>query len=189
MDRRKTVLKNLIFICGANGIGKSTTCAALYLKLNQSALVDSDYCRMIHPFEFSDEQKRIVEDNMTTMLINYLKCSTINNIIFSYGLHGPRKQIFDNIMIKLSNIGISYKFIPIILECDLEENIRRAQNDGRDECRIQFGIKNSRDIYKQFDYSRLNITNLTTDEVVNELMNFINGKHPAGNFVFVLTEF
>ena len=167
-------MKKLIFICGANGIGKSTTCAKLYKKLNDSALVDSDHCRIMNPFDFTDEQKNIVEDNMATMLINYLKCSTTENVIFLYGFHGPRKQIFDNIMIRLSNTGIPFAFIPIILECELEENIRRAQNDERSEYRIKYGIENSRDIYNQYDYPRLDITYLTVDEAVEKLINMID---------------
>ncbi len=167
-------MRKLIFICGASGIGKSTICTKLYRKMNNSAFVDSDHCRMIHPFEFSDELKDIVEDNMATMLVNYLKCSSIEKTIFLYGFHGPRKQIFDNIMTKLADTGIPYSFMPIILECELEENIRRARNDGRDETRIKFGIKNSRDIYNQYDYPRLDITHLTVDEAVEKLINMIN---------------
>jgi len=91
-------MKKLIFICGASGIGKSTICKKLYKTFNNSALVDSDHCRMMNPFTFTDEQKTIVEDNMATMLTNYLKCSSIDNVIFLYGLHGPRKQMYDNIM-------------------------------------------------------------------------------------------
>lgn len=57
-------MKKLIFVCGASGIGKSTICAKLYSKLNDSAFVDSDHCGMMNPFKFSDEQKNIVEDKM-----------------------------------------------------------------------------------------------------------------------------
>ena len=167
-------MKKLIFICGASGIGKSTICSKLYRKMNNSAFVDSDYCRMIYPFEFSDELKAIVEDNMATMLINYLKCSSIENIIFLYGFHVPRKQLFSNIMTKLADTVIPYAFVPVILECELEENIRRARNDGRDETRIKFGIENSRDVYNPYDYSRLDITHLTVDEAVGKIINVIN---------------
>ena len=164
-------LKNLIFICGASGIGKSTICNTLYKKMQQTAFVDSDHCRMINPFEFSNEIKKVVTNNMTALLTNYLNCSVINNVIFLYGFHGPRKQIFDNIITNISLTGISYNFIPIILECELEENIRRARKDGRDERRIRYGIEVSRDVYNQYDtYRRLDITHFTVDEAVDRLM-------------------
>ena len=166
-------MKKLIFVCGASGIGKSTICKALYPKIQQTAFVDSDHCRMINPFEFSDELKMVIENNMTTLLINYLKCSVISNIIFLYGFHGPRKQIFDNIMSNISQTGILYKFIPIILECEIEENIRRARKDGRNEQRIKYGIEASRAIYNQYDYRRLDITHLNVDEAAECLMNLI----------------
>jgi len=163
-------MKKLIFICGASGIGKSTICRALNRTMQQSAFVDSDYCRMINPFEFSDEIKKVVENNMTALLTNYFNCQAVNNVIFHYGFHGPRKQIFDNIITNLLRAGISYQFIPIIFECDIEENIRRARKDGRDEARIKYGIEASRDIYNQYNYPRLDITHLSVDEAVNRLM-------------------
>ena len=55
----------------------------------------------------------------------------------------------------ISQTGIPYKFIPIILECEIEENIRRAKKDGRDEQRIKYGNEASRAIYNQYDYNRL----------------------------------
>jgi len=167
-------MKKLIFICGASGIGKSTICVNLNKALSYSALVDSDHCRMMNPFTFSDEQKSIVEDNMTTMLSNYLKCSTIESVIFHYGFHGPRKQIFDNIISRLSGLNIQFQIAPIILECELEENIRRARKDGRDENRIKYGLENSRELYSQYDYPRLDITKLSVDEATNKLINMID---------------
>ena len=56
----------------------------------------------------------------------------------------------------------------------MEENIRRAQNDERSEYRIKYGIENSRDIYNQYDYPRLDITYLTVDEAVEKLINMID---------------
>jgi len=166
-------MKKLIFICGASGIGKSTICKKLYKTLNNTALVDSDHCRMMNPFTFTDEQKIIVEDNMANMLTNYLKCSTIENVIFLYGLHGPRQQIFDNIMTRLSDAKIQYQLISIILECEYDENLRRARMDGRDEEHIKYFTEHTRDIYNHYDYPRLDITFLTVDQAVNKLIKMI----------------
>ena len=168
-------MKKLIFICGASGIGKSTICRKLYKTLDNAALVDSDYCRMMNPFTFTDEQKIIVEDNMATMLTNYLHCSTIENVIFLYGLHGPRQQMFNNIMTRLSNAQIPYRFTSIILECEYEENLRRSRMDGRDEEHIKYFTEHTRDIYNQYDYPRLDITLLSVEEAKSRLIKMIAG--------------
>jgi len=167
-------MKKLIFICGASGIGKSTICKKLYKTLHNTALVDSDHCRLMNPFTFTDEEKAIVEDNMATMLTNYLKCSTIKNVIFLYGLHGPRQQIFNNIMTRLSDAKMPYQLTSIILECEFEENLRRSRLDGRSEAHIKYFTEHTRDIYNQYDYPRLDITLLNVEEAVSRLIEMVN---------------
>ena len=51
------------------------------------------------------------EKNITSLLLNYLSCDYIEYIIFSYGFHGLRKQIFDKV---ITNISIfPYEFLPV----------------------------------------------------------------------------
>jgi regulator of PEP synthase PpsR (kinase-PPPase family) len=77
-------------------------------------------------------------------------------------------------MKELEAEGIPFLFIPIILECELDENIKRAKADNRDFQRIEYGIKNTRELYKQYDYPRIDVTNLTVDETVDKLIELIN---------------
>jgi len=77
-------------------------------------------------------------------------------------------------MSRLSGLNIQFQIIPIILECELEENIRRARKDGRDENRIKCGLENSRELYSQYAYPRLDITKLSVDEATNKLINMID---------------
>ena len=47
-------MKKLIFICGSNGIGKSTACRTLVTKLSNSAYIDSDWCREDIPLTYEN---------------------------------------------------------------------------------------------------------------------------------------
>ncbi len=162
-------MKRLILIVGPNGTGKSASCKALVERLPKSAYIDSDYCRYMNPFSFSDEEIEVVISNISTMMINYFQLSTIENVIFQYGFHGVRKQIFDSILNKLAASNISYTFCPFILECSLEENIKRMRKDGRDEERINRAIQKTRGIYSEYSYPRIDTTYLTPEETAERM--------------------
>jgi len=164
--------KKLIFICGPNGVGKSSTCRELVNCLEESAYVDSDLCNLRNPF-IHTEGIDIGRQLMQFMLTKYLECSTYNNVIWSYGFHGHRKDSFDKIMIELRKLDVDFEFMPIILTCDLDENINRMNNDNRDDARIERAIGNTREIYNDYLFPTINTTNMTLKEVVNELKKMI----------------
>lgn len=129
--------KKLIVIVGPNGVGKSSVAKSLLARQPQSAFVDSDWCRVINPFPFAERTKETVTDNIYCLLRNYLQCKDIDYIIFTYGFHGERKAIFDEILHRLEKEKINFECTMIILKCSLDENIRRMTEDGREENRIQ----------------------------------------------------
>ena len=55
--------KKLIVIIGPNGVGKSTTAKSFMFYYSKSAFADSDWCRAINPFPFTQETKKTVTDN------------------------------------------------------------------------------------------------------------------------------
>jgi ABC-type Mn2+/Zn2+ transport system ATPase subunit len=65
-------MKQLIVIIGPNGVGKSTTAKEILKKRPHTAYVDSDWCRMMNPFEFTEITKQTVEENIYCFLRNYL---------------------------------------------------------------------------------------------------------------------
>jgi len=87
----------------------------------------------MNPYDFSPELMRINEKNMTSLLSNYLSSNQFDFITWTYGFHGKRKQIYDNIIASLQKYP--YTFRPFILTCEIEENVRRMQTDGRNEPR------------------------------------------------------
>jgi cytidylate kinase len=163
-------MKKLIFIHGPNGVGKSTLCKALLASLPNSAWVESEWCRMTNPFAFTEEYIQITERNMTFLLRSYLECSTLDFVIFNYGFHGPRKQIFDNVISNLSDID--YQFVPITITCSYEENKLRMIKDGRDEERIKRALV-VRGIYEGLGYPVVDTTHLTVEETVDKVIDIV----------------
>jgi adenylate kinase family enzyme len=50
-------MKQLIIIIGPNGVGKSTTAKKIVEQFEKTAYVDSDWCRVMNPFAFTETTK------------------------------------------------------------------------------------------------------------------------------------
>jgi len=169
-------MKKLIVILGANGIGKSTVSADFLRRLSNSAYIDSDYCRMMNPSALTEETIAVNKKNIHDLILNYFDCSTVQNVIFPYGLHGHRKQLFEDLLNELKQ-NIEFKFCPILLVCDEAENVRRMKADGRDDERIKRGVINTHAIYDEYDYPRIDVTNLTVSETVDMILKILEVKN------------
>jgi hypothetical protein len=70
----------------------------------------------------------------------------------------------------MANIsGLDYEFVPVVLTCEVTENVRRMKEDGRDEERIRRAMDHSRAVYDSLPYTSIDTTNLTVDEVVDRV--------------------
>ncbi len=77
-------MKNLIFINGTMGVGKTSVSQRLNKILEKSVWLDGDWCWMANPFTVTDETKAMVTDNICHILNNFIACSEYENIIFSW---------------------------------------------------------------------------------------------------------
>lgn len=161
-------MKKILFLCGPNGIGKTTICNEIIKQLPNSAYVDSDSCRMMNPFILNDDTIPTISKNISDLLINYLKCSTINTVVFSYGFHGRRKEVFQNVLTEISKE--EYNFIPFLLWCSEEENINRMNIDNRSYDRIQIALNESRKAFDDVIYPKIDITNLPAYEAAKTII-------------------
>lgn len=161
-------MKNLLFLCGPNGIGKTTICKRIVQKLDHSAYVDSDPCRLMNPFILNNDTIPTIAKNISSLITNYLDCPVIETVIFSYGFHGRRKEVFEIVMESLSSRD--FNFVPFLLECSLEENIERMNMDNRSFERKQRAIIESRKAFVDTLYPKIDITNLSISEAAVSIM-------------------
>ncbi|NMB13382.1 MAG: AAA family ATPase, partial [Firmicutes bacterium] len=92
-------MKNLVFINGTMGVGKTATSRELQNLLPDCVFLDGDWCWDMSPFTVTEETKAMVEDNICHMLNNFLKCSEFDNIIFCWVMH--QQVIMDNLLSRL----------------------------------------------------------------------------------------
>lgn len=166
-------MKRLIVIVGPNAVGKTTTAMCLVEKLSRIVYVDSDWCRVMNPFPFTEITKQTVEENMYALLHNYLLCEEVDTVVFTYSWHGERKEIYDNIIARLQKDEIDFKESIIILKCSKDENVCRAKKDNRDDERIARGMRNTFNLYDMYYYPCIDTTDLLPDEVAEKIMELI----------------
>lgn len=155
-------MKNFLFLCGPNGIGKTTICKSILKQLPGSAYVDSDACRMMNPFVLDDSTIPTIAKNISGLIGNYLECNAVQTVIFSYGFHGRRKEVFDRVMRALPMHEL--RFMPFALICSVEENLRRMKADGRDTDRMERALKTAREAFGDIEYPQMDISGLSADE-------------------------
>lgn len=163
-------MKQLIVITGPNGVGKTTTAKKMVELYENIAYVDSDWCRVMNPFAFTESAKETIAENIYCLLRNYLSCRDVNRVVFTYAWHGERKAIYEKVMAKLKNEPFRFKLSVIILKCSKDENIRRAAQDGRDEMRIRRGMEMTFSFYDDLEYPCIDTTDLTPAETARQII-------------------
>lgn len=161
-------MKNLLFLCGPNGIGKTTICKEIIRVLPNSAYVDSDPCRVMNPFILDDDTIPVISKNIGDMVLNYFHCPIVQTVIFSYGFHGRRTEVFEKLICQISEFP--YKFIPYLLWCSEEENIRRMNIDNRSAERIERTISQSRKAYDTITYQRIDISGMSVNQAADRII-------------------
>ena len=124
-------MKNIIFINGTMGVGKSSVSRQLNKLLPGSVYLDGDWCWMADPFVVNDETKAMVTDNICHLLNNFIACSQYENIIFCWVM--DYESIYESIASKLNSRQCNiYRFT---ICCDNETLRQRVENDSLQEGR------------------------------------------------------
>lgn len=165
-------MKKLVIINGNMGVGKSTTCKKLYGKLSNSVWLDGDWCWMMNPFTVNEENKKMVVDNITYLLRNFLSNSSFQYVIFDWVIH--LEEIFDIILSKLNDLD--FQLIKITLICD-EDNLKKRilkdiENNLREQDNIIFSL-NRNQLYENMDTIKIDTSDSCIEETVNNIIEII----------------
>jgi len=122
------MMKNLIMIRGAMGVGKTTVSRELQKLLPNAVFLDGDWCWNANPLVVNDETKTMVLDNIIHLLTNFLTCSAYKNIIFCWVMQ-DRNTVLD-ITEPLSYLQrISFRVFEYSLVCGKESLRQRLAGE------------------------------------------------------------
>lgn len=168
--------KKLIIINGVMGVGKTTICKALYKKLNNSFWLDGDNCWMMNPFVGNEENKRMVLENITYLLNNFLKNSSSEYVLFNWVI--PTDLIMNDVLGRITEKDI--KIYKITLMSSKDELVKRISKDIKNGVREKGNIKRSLerfDLYKSMNTMKIDTTKKSIEDIVNEIIEIINTTH------------
>ncbi|WP_239004578.1 AAA family ATPase [Paenibacillus tepidiphilus] len=163
-EERGKLMKQLIIINGPPGVGKTTVSKELYQSLNQAVWLDGDWCWMMHPWEFSAENIRMVETNITFLLRSYLSNSGFQYIVFNWVLH--REEIIHSILAGLQDYEFDKALIT--LTCSEEALRERMLQDNRPPEQITASCGRLK-LYADMDTYKIDTTGSTALETVTKI--------------------
>ena len=165
-------MKNIIFIGGTMGVGKSTVSQALKKDLNDSVCLDGDWCWDMNPFVVNEETKVLVMDNICYMLNNFIHCQQYQNIIFCWVMH--QQSIIDELLSRLDIKECQVHCISLI--CSVDQLTKQIEKDIQLGIRKKDVLKRSLErlsLYNQLQTIKINTTSLSIDEIVNKIKEII----------------
>lgn len=165
-------MKNLIFIGGAMGVGKTSVAKELKKLLPENVFLEGDNCWDSTPFVCNEHTKKMVQDNIVTLLNSFLSCPDFSNVIFAWVLH--KQEICDNIVFRL--LG-EFTFYHFTLTAEIPELVRRNQADVdknlRDDGVIQ-RAKERQSHAQTLNTYQIDTTKLTPFQVAQRILEIIN---------------
>lgn len=151
-------MKTVYIVGGTMGIGKTTVCQQMKNQLNNSVFLDGDWCWDAHPFQVTDETKKMVLHNICFLLNQFIHCSAYENIIFCWVMH--EQAIIDTILASIDKTDCSVKIISLI--SGEEELRKRLMQDVAEGKRTVDVVERS--ISRIPNYQKLNSMKVCTDE-------------------------
>jgi pantothenate kinase-related protein Tda10 len=156
-------MKNLIFINGTMGVGKTATGRQLQKLLPKCVFLDGDWCWDASPFVVTSETKRMVLNNISCLLNNFLLCSAYENIIFCWVMH--EQSIIDDILSLLNTHDYCLHKYSMI--CSERALISRISKDVDSGIRVEEVIARSiprLQNYLQMDTQKIDVSNITAEQ-------------------------
>lgn len=161
-------MKNIYIIGGTMGVGKTTICQKLKLKLANSVFLDGDWCWDMNPFQVTEETKKMVIDNICYQLNNFIACSVYENIIFCWVMH--EQSIIDQLLARINTDNLNVKVISLV--CNEKALIKRLQKDIDQGIRTEDVLTRSLariKLYEKLDTIKIDVSNLSVDEVAAKI--------------------
>ncbi|MEE1443040.1 MAG: AAA family ATPase [Blautia sp.] len=162
-------MKTIYLIGGTMGVGKTTVCQQLKKTLYHSVFLDGDWCWDAHPFQVTEETKKMVMQNICFLLNQFLHCSAYENIIFCWVMH--EQSIIDTILSSIDKRNCAIQLISLVCdEKSLRERLKKDIAAGiREEDAIERSVSRL-PLYQFLTTHKIETGRKTVDEIVEEIV-------------------
>lgn len=161
-------MKNLIFINGTMGVGKTETSRKLQNLLPNCVFLDGDWCWDAVPFIVNDETKAMVLKNITSLLTSFLACSAYENVLFCWVMH--EQEIMDDLLTGLNTTGCAvHKFSLVCSAAALLNRLTADIKSGRRQPDIRERSIARLQNYHNMDTEKIDTSALTATEAAQKI--------------------
>ncbi|HOQ14639.1 MAG TPA: AAA family ATPase [Bacillota bacterium] len=164
-------MKNIYLIGGTMGVGKTATCRIMKYKLNNSVFLDGDWCWDMHPFQVTEETKKMVQENICFLLNNFIKCSLYENIIFCWVMH--EQHIIDYITSHINTQNCKVHAISLV--CSEAALQARLIKDVEAGIRTEDIIKRSVErlpLYEKLNTIKVDVSDITPEQAADYIIRY-----------------
>lgn len=165
-------MKDLIFLGGPMGVGKTTVGRLLRDKLAPAFLLDGDWCWDMFPFDPNEENRRMVEGNIAHLLGAFLDNSGCEAVVFCWVM--DRREIIESLRSRLA--GKEYRFWSISLVASPGELERRVAEDIARGLRGLGSVERCLarlPLYDALDTIKIDTTGHTPEETAEEIAQIV----------------
>ena len=165
-------MKNLIFINGTMGAGKSAVSRELKKILAPSFFLDGDWCWDMEPFVPGAAERALVLRNIAFLLNNYLAFDGRGNVIFCWVMH--QQAIVDQLLSHLPRKGCRIHTLSLI--CTPEELRERVEGDIRTGARQPGAVERSLEYLSYYDAlstQKIDVTGCTPEQGAEKLLELV----------------
>ncbi len=161
-------MKNLIFVNGTMGVGKTATCRQLQKLLPNCVFLDGDWCWDTDPFIVNDETKAMVLKNIAYLLNNFLSCAAYENVLFCWVMH--EQSIIDAILAALEVSAYSlHKYSLVCTEEALLERLAADIGNGIRESDVVAKSAARLPNYLNMDTQKIDVSNITAVQAAGQI--------------------
>lgn len=155
-------MKKLYLVGGTMGVGKTTVCQILKKKMDKAVFLDGDWCWDADPFLVNDDTKKMVMENISFLLNNFIHCSYYDNIIFCWVMH--EQEIINQLLERLDTKECTIKIISLL--CREKQLVDRLKKD------VCLGLRTAEVIKRSVEriplYDKLQTEKIDTSEITVE---------------------
>lgn len=165
-------MKKLILVNGTMGVGKSTVCRELLKILTPGVYLDGDWCWNMNPFVVSDENKAMVEGNITYLLKSFLRNSGYEYVVFCWVMH--QEEIFEQILSPLRECEFElHKFSLVCTEKALRERIMADVETGARTADVLERSVPRLSLYRNMDTVKIDVSEISARQAAEKIAGII----------------